>query len=214
MQEENATIIEEKQLIRWLFTECALTASVFEQLNLSRGARVAFDVAEPIINSHLGFPGDIDVLVYQYLKPEMTTAIECKRVKIKASTFETLKPNKLSALERGVEQTNGLVRIGFHVCWLLAIIVTNGRERIDFNFASRGPTPELVKIINAFPGREKLLGEVGLAFFELTQPLDKPIEAAGGIGFRIVRNPIPRIQDEKLTSRIRQWLQNRNISDA
>ncbi len=108
-----------------------------------------------------------------------------KRIKVGADTFATGLPNKVRQLKHGILQANLLCQLGFHRTYLLIAIVTDGRERTGLNFASRGPTTEILQTIERFPRREALDQTVGLAFVELTQPIDKDIRYAGSIGIRI-----------------------------
>lgn len=130
-------------------------------------------------------PGDIDVLLSTSPHHENALAIEVKRVKIDAGMFYTGMPGKLQDLRRSVRQANLLGRLQFSRAMLLIIVVTDGRERHGLNFAFRGPeVPMLRKAIDEFPDRERLAPNVGLAFIELTQPVDKAIKDAAGIGIR------------------------------
>ena len=52
---------------------------------------------EVLLNS-LGKEGDIDILLVSASRPDFTTAIQVKRIKVDARTFISGKPNRLSAL--------------------------------------------------------------------------------------------------------------------
>lgn len=206
MHARPGTDISEDNLVRWLFTDCPAAWLVREQLGIGPTAELAFRVTEPIIRNGQSLPGDIDVMVWHESKPEHTTAIECKRIKVKPAAFATLRPNKLRELRKGVEQANALCQLGFHRCYLLVIVVVDGRERTDFNFAFRGLSADLVRTIEAFPERAKLLQPVGLVFAEVTQPIDKQIQDAAGVGVRIMKAAAAQPQPKELTLRVRRHL--------
>jgi len=108
-------------------------------------------------------------------------AIELKRVKIVSETFYTEQPGKLGDLKHGVQQANLLRALGFYRTILMVAIVTDGRDRVGLNFASRGPTSTLASIIDQFPDNDRLVSGIGVTFVEITQPIDKEINLAGAI---------------------------------
>ncbi len=196
MTEPAATEITEHELVTWLFSDPLPQSMLAPGLGLPPGGEAILRAKVP------GFLGDVDVLGVLPLVPSEATAVECKRVKVQSATFHTDLPGKLHDLQKGVRQANALHELGFHRAWLLVLIVADGRERTDFNFIGRGLTPELVRTIDDFPERDRLHSGVGLAFVEITQPVDKDVRLAGGVGFRLKRAPVAQEQPDSLTALI------------
>jgi hypothetical protein len=180
MEIRSVTDIHEAELCRWLFSDPTVSAPLCRELELAPPSLAAFSVPTARIVPNAEGPGDIDVLVSTSPHHKNALAIEVKRVKIDADTFHTGMPGKLQDLRRGVQQASLLGRLQFSRAMLLVVVVTDGRERHRLNFAFRGPeVPMLRKAIEEFPDRKRLAANVGLAFIELTQPVDKAIADAG-----------------------------------
>lgn len=197
--------IEEAALVRWLFLESPGRRVLFPQLGIEPWTYSVLQVREPVLEAG-SYPGDVDVLVSSVTSAEQSLAIECKRVRVDPVDFYTGQPGKLQDLRKGVAQANGLHAIGFSRAFLAIIVVNDGRERAAFNFIGRGLTSDLVRTIDQFPGRGDLDPAVGLTIIELTQPVDKPIQNAGGGGVRVLRAAKPQAQPAALTSRIRSFM--------
>ena len=208
MGSASVTGIAEDALCRWFFLDLA-ARPLLEELRVSSGSRVLFSSPTTSAFPDARGPGDIDVLIADPQYPEASLAIEVKRVKIQAATFHTGMPGKLQDLQRGVQQANLLADLGFHRTFLVVAVVVDGREREQLNFASRGPTFDLVEAIDNFPGRARLAPHVGLAFVEIVQPVDKPITDAGGIGVRVVRHSTAVQQPLSVTAAITRLLNAR-----
>ena len=204
--------IEEKALAKWLFTSPLVPRTVLEVLGFDAQCRVALEVNSSSFLGQRSLPGDIDVLVKHALRPNVTTAIEFKRVKIPARAFLTGLPNKIRDLEHGVHQANALRSLGFARVILLVAIVTDGRERSHVNWAYRGPTSGHLRRIRNFPGRDRLDSGVGLGFLEITQPADKPIEAAGSIGVYFQIEPALHAQNSRISQAVNIWFSSPNAA--
>lgn len=206
MESLSVTDIPEAELCRWLFSDPTVSAPLYRDLELAPSSLAAFSVPTTCIMPNAEGPGDIDVLVSASPHHEIAVAIEVKRVKIDADTFHTGMPGKLQDLRRGVQQANLLGRLQFSRAMLLVVVVTDGRERRGLNFAFRGPeVPMLRKAIDEFPDRKRLAPNVGLAFIELTQPVDKAIADAGSIGIRVDLRPKLGAQSEAVTAAVRAY---------
>lgn len=208
MQSRSVTDIPEAELCRWLFSDPTVSTPLCRELEIAPSSLVAFSVPTTCIMPNAEGPGDIDVLLSTSPHHELALAIEVKRVKVDAASFHTGMPGKLQDLRRGVRQANLLGMLQVSRAMLLVVVVTDGRERHGLNFAFRGPeVPELRKAIDEFPSREKLTPNVGLAFVELTQPVDKAIADAGGIGIRMGRQPEVVVQPDAVTAAVRAYFE-------
>jgi hypothetical protein len=179
-----------------------LAPRLWSNLDLPRPAEVRFSVGEPLTASPRQKPGDIDVLVCATHLPDQAVAFECKRVKIKPETFDTMQVGKLPGLTESVHQVRGLIEIGFSRCFLLVFIAVDGRERVQFNFAGRGPTAPLIRCIDDAIHASKIHEEAGVVVIELVQPTTEDFENAGGVGIRVLRSPCYRTQPPDLTRRV------------
>lgn len=207
----SVTEIEEKALARWLFTSPFVPSTVLEELGFGRPCQVALEVQTAALFGETRLPGDIDVLVNHTAPSDKATAIEFKRVKVPTRAFFTGLPNKIRDLKRGVRQANALHDLGFARAFLLVAIVTDGRDRTHVGWPFRGPTEELLNTIRQFPGIDRLHPEVGLGFLEITQPVDKPIENAGGIGVYFQKEPAICAQDQLITNVVQMFFERRKI---
>jgi hypothetical protein len=130
--------------------------------------------------------------------------MECKHVKFKAEAFQTGLPNKLEALEKGAEQATKLLTCGFHKTLLVVLVTVDGRERQEFNPAFRGLSADMAETVEQRVRELRLPAEIGVIIVEISQPLDKSIHDSAGIGFRAVREAIPRLQRDEATAWVRE----------
>lgn len=208
MESRSVADIPEAELCRWMFSDPTVCVPLCLDLALAPGSLAAFSVPTACIMPTAEGPGDIDVLLTNSPGHEFTVAVEVKRVKIGADSFHTGIPGKLQDLRRGVRQANLLGMLQFSRAMLLVVVVTDGRERHGLNFAFRGPEiPELRKAIDEFPSRERLAPNVGLAFVELTQPVDKAIADAGSMGIRVDRRPGVVAQPDAVTAAVKAYFE-------
>lgn len=202
MQALSATAIHEAPLCRWLFGKSPAFRNLATELRIGPGSRVTFEVSTRELVPSARGPGDIDVLVFDQRAPQHALAIEVKRIRVAPESFDTGLPSGLSELKHGVQQANLLGELGFHRTYLLIAVVTDGRQRSDYNFFGRGPSLELLQIITQFTGRDRLSSGVGLAFVELTQPVDKDVTDAGSTGAWVNRSAQDSEQPATLTGAI------------
>lgn len=209
MQVPSAADLPEAPLSRLLFGESPACRPLAAELRIAPGSCVAFEVPTATLVPGARGPGDIDVLVSSLQTPARSLAIELKRVKVTAESFDTELPGKLSDLKRGVQQANLLGELGFHRTYLVIAIVTDGRQRVGYNFFGRGPTVELLEGITQFTGRDRLRPGVGLAFVDMTQPIDKDIALAGSVGAWIEWDAQESDQPPSLTASVAEFFRTR-----
>jgi hypothetical protein len=198
------TDIVEGPLTRWLFSQSSARHTLWRELDLPIPARIAFELKPPEIHGKSTVPGNIDVLVCHPAKPDRAVVFESKRVKVKPQTFETLLPGKLRELEKkGTRQATGLHEKQFHRNWLLVCVAIDGRERHG-KFFSRGLSGPLVKTIYDYVNNLVLRPGVGVVVVEICQPVDDPIEDAGSMVIKVVREPTPQTQPDHVT----QWVRS------
>lgn len=202
MDTASVTEIPEDELTSWLFLQSLVIGQVIWEFDLPSPPAIDLQVPTTRISPSATGPGDIDVLLANQARPQEAVAIEVKRVKVGPRTFHTRMPGKLQGLRQGVRQANLLSDITFFRTMLLLLVVTSGREREEFNFASRGLTWDLARLIDDFPHRERLSSRVDIGVVEITQPVDKSIFDAGCVGLRIVHSGVRSQQPRTLTDAI------------
>lgn len=201
MDAPSATELNESSLFRWLIAESAARHILPEEFRLVDGSSILFEVPTRDLSPGADYPGDVDILIIPPGAPAQSVAFECKRIKVTSGSFQTGLPGKLAALKRGVHQVNALLQLGFSRTYLLIAIVTDAREQPGGYWWS-GPTPELIKMIDGFPGRDRLDQRAGLSFVEITQPVDREIQMSGHIGVRVEHEPALLQQSSTLTEAI------------
>lgn len=202
MHARSVTDIAEHELAKWFFEFLIGPQPLLNRINIHLPAKIHYRTPISDLFEDVKDGGDIDVLFHSLDAPEDSVAIECKRVKIKADAFIKNNPNKIHGLSKGINQANYLYRLGFSRVYMIVFIVTDGRKRLEYNFAFRGASQELVDLVEYFPDFARLINTVGLVFIELSQPVDKDITFAGAIGTNIRRTALPREQSSDLTRRI------------
>lgn len=196
--------VPEHELVHLLLSHNALSSMVLAATIGQGLSQVRLRVPFPAILSS-GEQGDVDALVYPRGTPERSAAYEFKRVKIARHTFDTGSPNKLSAISKAVQQANALERIGFSQVALVILVVTDGRARVEFNFAFRGATSDLLRTVDNALDLSRLHPDIGVFRMEVVQPVNRHVAESGGISGKAYRIPKIREQNSDLTTRIRQY---------
>jgi hypothetical protein len=152
-----------------------------------------------VLLDDLGKKGDIDILVVNPSRPEFATAVQAKRIKVAAQTFQTGKPNRLVAVAELHRQTNLLVELGFWQVFSYAIVVVDSRTNNQGEYRYDGLTTELRTTINDSLTTEGLHQDAGFIRFELAQPIDHYPLGAGTFSTRLLRAPTVRPQPANVT---------------
>lgn len=202
--EESATIYPEQRIISWLFNMHEARNLILSELRIGKDCLFRFGVTEPVIKNRNSKPGDVDILLCPQKQPNKAIAIECKRVKVKAISSVNDKINKIEGVGNGVIQANSLRSIGFYQTYIAIFIISDGRERREFNTLSRGAAPSTFSRIYDFPLRDGIDSEVGVMFVEIVQPTGKRIDRMGKVAVCVDQYAKYQEQPTELTSRIRQ----------
>jgi hypothetical protein len=161
-----------------------------------------------------GLEGDIDLLLVPPGKPEYSTAIQVKRVKVNESSFATDAPNKLAELKKLKQQANPLDHVGFWQVYCFVLVAVDSRSHNAGAFSYAGLTPSLRAKINDAISLESLSVRVGLVHFEFVQPIeDRPL-GAGTYFVRPKRVAKTLPQPSNVTEWVRQAVLGRNASRA
>ena len=148
--------------------------------------------------------GDIDLLLVSPGRPEFSTAIQAKRVKVSGSSFATDAPNKLPELRKLKHQANPLARVGFWQVYCFVLVAVDSRSNNAGAFSYAGLTPSLRAKINDAISLESLTDRVGLVHFEFVQPIDDRPLGAGTYFVRPKRMAQTRAQPADVTAWVKQ----------
>lgn len=148
--------------------------------------------------------GDIDILLVPPGRPECSTAIQVKRVKVSATGFKTGFPNKLSELSKLKEQANPLAEIGFWQVYSFVLVVVDSRNNNGGTFSYEGLTSALRIKIDSAISIEALARRVGLVRFEFVQPIDDRPLGAGTYFLHPKRMAQTISQPEEVTAWVQQ----------
>lgn len=168
------------------------------------------------INSYLGLtdpfvvngkkPGDIDLLMVDLSKPKEPVAIEVKRVKAVSVNDDNSKVNGKDKIKKGVIQANKYYELGFHKCYLMIVVLNDGRVKTTPNVLFRSAKTDNVRDIYNLPYKEPLNPNVGVILLNIIQYLDRDINLSGGFELCVDREAVPQTQSEELTQKIKSIL--------
>lgn len=211
--QSDVTKQNEEEIIRWLLH------TRFRNLLLDRlavGPDVFIDqaVRQPVIENTQGKPGDIDILICPFRRPDIAIAIQCKPVIVKALNEEDDDDvKKLGRIPDLVEQSyRQRNTYGFHRNYLAILIKVDGRKKMKYNSLFRGPNPDTFQSIYEFPDREKVHKDVGIIFIEIVQPTGKSFELNVDIGVCVDVEAARLEQNDSLTNRIQELMRRKGVT--
>lgn len=163
-----------------------------------------FDLKVP--PQRLGLPksafGDVDALLAPVGAPWLAHAVEYKRILMPARTFQTLSPNKLQELAKGIAQANQLAEVGFAFVWFSVLVLVDSRElTAPTGGYLAAPRQLMDRVYESLP-LGNCHARVGVIVHELTQCFDRPITQSGMIGGRLIRDAQQGNQPAHLTEGI------------
>lgn len=207
----SVTDVSENEILRFVLTGVP-SHSVAEELHLED-----WEPRFLVPTNKLGLtgcPGDIDAILVSNKDYEHPSAIECKRIKFKANSVihDGERANKLNQLAKAVRQTNGLLRMGFSRVFLLVVVQVDARQQPMGNWLCKGLSGPQSKLVERSIPLQRLNSSAGVMVVELTQPADKEIYLAGGIGFTFSRPATLCPQSRYLTSEIKRYFEETRIS--
>jgi len=193
---------EERQIIRWFFEQPLLKQIFYEELRINQTLPFKLEVKEPIISVPNKKPGDIDILICDKDDPHHAIAMEAKRIKVTIEKRGYEKVNKIGDVKDAVLQANAMRDRGFFNSYLALFIEVDGREREETNFFFRGLSDQNFKRVYDFPQRSQLHDDIGVAFIEIVQPIDRSINRSGMVCICVDKKAKPLSQSTNLTNRI------------
>lgn len=199
---ENEARRDEILTSQWLAKNKSFKELLFAELEIPFYSSLKLNVTRPIINSPYHVPGDVDMIIVNPDEPNHSIAIEFKKVNV-IVTHESEKINKIEKIKRAINQTNGLLELGFHKVYLAVVAGSFGAKNTKVNFLYRGMTDETFQKVYDFPDRENLDDKVGLIFIEIIQPTLNPLDYTGMINICIENIAKEQDQPKELTNKIK-----------
>lgn len=173
---------------------------LFKVLGTNTTAKIIYE-AKGIIES-----GDLDLLIIDSASPQRAIVLECKRIKVEIIEDQTEKVNKVEDLKELVGQVNDRLKRGFHKVYLIAIIVSDGRNKIANNILFNHASSETLESIYTHPYLDKLDTKAGMLFLEPSQLTSKDFNLQAGCGIYEMRKPTPQRQPKDLTKKIESFV--------
>ena len=131
-------------------------------------------------------------------RPDFSTVVQVKRVKVGKSTFHTGMPGKLRELEKVRQQANQLADIGFAQVYCFVFVVVDSRHNNEGRFTYEGPTVALRRTIDDAISIAGLVPRVGLVHYEFVQPIHAEPLGPGASGASLKRLAVPATQPAKI----------------
>jgi len=204
--DESLTLMTEGEIVEWLFKDSSFTQLFYEDFFLNpRNVNPYFGIKEPFTKQGKK-PGDIDLLLVDPDFPEQTIVFECKRVKALSMNKQSPKVNGVKNVKKGIVQAEFYKNLGFHQCYLMIILLDDGRYYETPNVMFRITDVEYLSNLYNIP-RELLLNEdIGIIFVKVEQTSGKHIKLSGGYGFCIDRHAKHFDQSDLVTNNVKELI--------
>ena len=155
--------------------------------------------------------GDFDILVVPRETPELTTAIQVKRLGVKVGgadqpKLETIAGRAQRLFDEGVTQTSWDERLGFWQVYLWMFILVDSREQNEGRYTYEGGSVNVMSRATSPISPSRLPERVGLMTMEWVQPMDRPPLELGTSGGQLARLAQRRPQPPELTEWLRTLL--------
>ena len=204
MEHRSIADIPESELVRMLLSD---PQRRMDLLGIKGVPSDALDFQGVPLDSVPGnFRGDIDILLCTKDRPDSAIAIEVKKIKVGASTFQSGSPNRLEGVIEGIAQANRLARVGFSRVYLYVCVTVDSRERNAGQTGYKGLTQKLRDKIRNTITTSGLDPRIGLVVFGFVQPMDYPPLTVGTGDTHLERLATEAAQPATLTTWVAQWI--------
>jgi hypothetical protein len=210
MDSSRITTPPEAALVRALFDDAKFRSELLKNLDLGESTRYELEQRrQPVLPpGWKSKPGDVDVVLVPD-DPRLAIGIEVKRHKVTLMTDGELTGADLEGLlEKGIEQTHGLIKVGFHRVVLMLVIPTDGAKSLSGNTLDRGPSDVVFKAILDEIERRKLSPDVGVLLVTMEQPTGRTFETLRKVSLCLARESMPRGQAHDLSERLANAVAN------
>ncbi len=206
---EKVTGWSECRIVDWLVAERSARGLLLEELGLPVDTYIQTNVRRPLIERNRSNPpGDIDLVLVPH--PRRAIAIQVKRVRVIADTMDsdiTLGDYE-GDIARLIQQANGSVEIGFHADYAMVLVECCGVRRSENNFLFRNATQDVFrKRVYHVTKCQPIHPNVGIIFFEVTQPTKAGHGEAGMVSVCEDKRAARREQKTELTERVYRLMQ-------
>lgn len=172
--------IPEKELVAHVLSDSHYRATLLNIKGVvTKDARIVEQVELRLFRKDLA--GEVDILVVPNEQPELSTAIQVKRLKAVVKMDELGHdsafighPSRFQELiAKGVEQANQTKAVGFAQVYLWVFVAIDTRPRNNGWYSYEGPDSNLQGLINSAISPTGLDPDVGLMKFEWVQSMDR-----------------------------------------
>jgi hypothetical protein len=151
--------------------------------------------------------GDVDLVMLPVDRIEEAVAIQFKRIKVSASTFQTGLANKLNQIRKLAQQANLTEALGFHqVCASILVLVDGRASGFPDPWLSQTPVHVVQSVDREF-GRAGFHSGVRVEVLEICQPCDVDFRFRGSTSRRVLQHGRSRVQASQLTSALERRLE-------
>lgn len=197
------TFESEDEVVNWLMANKDFRRMLFGNVFPSSNSVVHHCGVEEPITVPNKMPGDIDILLYEEENEDNAIGIECKIVKSESRENKPPKINKIASVQKkGTIQANGYAQIGFSKVYLMVILLDDGRHYKNPNVMFRTTSSEWLKELYGFDWQSRMNDDIGIIYVHVNQFTSNHINQTKGLGLRIEREAVCRIQSENLTKKI------------
>lgn len=210
---ERITSVIESAIIKWFFNgQHKFNNYLFyEELGIDKSTYNLrfFEVRKPIIIDN-GKPGDIDILLIDEKRPDLSIAFEVKRVKAIIDTNDRV-ILKTSKLATGILQARHLYKkYRFHKTFFMPVLVTDSANRTYNQQMFRYPDYSDKKAIYYHNGFGDLPEDVGIFLLEINQPSKNSKDLTGAVSSKMLRFANAQDQSNNTTESVQKLLKGYN----
>jgi len=202
---DKATSRIESDIVKWIFESKTSNYHylLYEGIGLSDDYKPFLSCKKYLLDNEYYEP-DIDVLLVNEKMPNLSIAMQVKRIKIEINEDLKADYNRLHVIEEGIKQANIVYKkYKFHKNYLLVVVIIDGINKKVVNQIFRQPgSDELYKNIHSLRNFEGLNENIGIFAYEITQPTNESIDKRATIYSKELKTPKPIEQPSVLTERI------------
>ena len=152
--------------------------------------------------------GDIDLLIVQGQAAEHAIAMQFKRVKVGAASFQTGLATKTRQIGKLATQSNILVELGFHRVVAVIVVLVDSRLVSGPNPYLKTTPRDVIREIHSQISEAPFQGLVCVETVEICQPLDKDFRLTGSSGGWQAQQGGSQVQPRELTDAIAKLLKD------
>jgi hypothetical protein len=211
--ESSVIELEEKEIINWLMSNQSSREFILEDLIQFEMGRHFFntEIQEPVLTKDDQKKiGDIDFLICPIERPDLTTVIEFKRIKVFTKENGEIKINRFEYNRaKGIKQIKELRKLEFHKTYLGIIIEDDGRHITNKGTIFKSAKGDNIDDIYRITFDPKLEKNSGVIFIIVNQPTGENINLRCNLSLHIHRVANPMKQNDEKTNRIKHLMKEK-----